>query len=86
VLTGGSALMCGVVELAEEMLHMPVRLGLPQNVTGIQEVAANPIHATGVGLLLFQGVKSAVEEKKSSSTSSAASVLGKMKSWFKGNF
>ncbi len=85
VLTGGSALMCGVVELAEEMLHMPVRLGLPQRVVGIQEVATNPIHATGVGLLLFQGAKDAVEEKKGSSAS-AASVLGKMKSWFQGNF
>jgi len=58
---------------------------LPQNVTGIQEVATNPVHATGVGLLLFQGVKTAGEEKKSSS-GSAASVLGKMKSWFQGNF
>ena len=85
VLTGGSALMCGVVELAEEMLHMPVRLGLPQRVAGIQEVANNPVHATGVGLLLFQRPKSAVDEKKDSS-STATSVLGKMKDWFKGNF
>ena len=84
VLTGGSALMCGVVELAEEMLHMPVRLGLPQRAGGIQEVANNPIHATGVGLLLFQGEKEAVVEKKGSST--AGSVFGRMKSWFQGNF
>ncbi len=84
VLTGGSALMCGVVELAEEILHMPVRLGVPQHVTGLQEVANNPVHATGVGLLLFQGAKETESEKKGSSA--ATSVVEKMKNWFKGNF
>jgi cell division protein FtsA len=87
VLTGGSALMEGVVEVAEEMLHMPVRLGVPQGVSGIQEVATNPIHSTGVGLLLFQGVRDASEDKKSSSSaSSAGSVFGRVKQWFQGNF
>ena len=50
VLTGGSAKMEGVVELAEEVFHMPVRLGMPQFVTGLGEVVRNPIHATGVGI------------------------------------
>jgi cell division protein FtsA len=53
VLTGGAAKMEGVVELAEEMLHMPVRIGIPQYVTGLGEVVGNPVHATGVGLLLW---------------------------------
>ena len=53
VLTGGSSKMEGVVDLAEEVFHMPVRLGLPQHVTGLVDVVRNPIHATGVGLLLF---------------------------------
>ncbi|MEM7053576.1 MAG: cell division protein FtsA, partial [Pseudomonadota bacterium] len=52
VLTGGGARMEGVVELAEEIMHMPVRLGAPQHVQGLSEVVNNPIHATGVGLLL----------------------------------
>lgn len=86
VLTGGSALMEGVVEVAEEMLHMPVRLGVPQGVSGIQEVATNPIHSTGVGLLLFQGVRDASEDNKSSTASSAGSVFGRVKQWFQGNF
>ena len=43
VLTGGSAKMEGVVELAEEVFHMPVRLGVPQYVTGLIEVVRNPI-------------------------------------------
>ena len=54
VLTGGSAKMEGVIELAEEVFHMPVRLGIPQYVDGLSEVVRNPIHATGVGLLLVQ--------------------------------
>ena len=53
VLTGGSAKMEGAVELAEEVFHMPVRLGLPQQVTDLADVVRNPIHATGVGLLRY---------------------------------
>ena len=53
VLTGGSAKMEGVIELAEEVFHAPVRLGLPQGVSGLVDVVRNPIHSTGVGLLLF---------------------------------
>ncbi|MGF1642616.1 MAG: cell division protein FtsA [Thiotrichales bacterium] len=53
VLTGGSARMDGAIELAEEVFHMPVRLGLPQHVKGLVEVVRNPIYATGVGLLLY---------------------------------
>jgi cell division protein FtsA len=52
VLTGGSSKMEGAVDLAEEMFHAPVRLGAPQHVTGLADVVRNPIHATGVGLLL----------------------------------
>ena len=53
VLTGGTSKMEGVIELAEEVFHLPVRLGVPQHVTGLAEVVRNPIHATGVGLLLY---------------------------------
>jgi cell division protein FtsA len=53
VLTGGGSKMEGLVELAEEMFHMPVRVGLPQGFSGLSGVVANEIHATGVGLLLY---------------------------------
>src|SRR5580693_8753903 len=53
VLTGGSSKMEGAIELAEEVFHMPVRLGVPQYVSGLVDVVSNPIHATGVGLLLY---------------------------------
>jgi cell division protein FtsA len=51
VLTGGAARMEGVLELAEEMLHMPAREGIPQHIQGLGEVVGNPIFATGVGLM-----------------------------------
>ena len=57
VLTGGSAKMEGMVDLAEEIFHMPVRLGVPQYVGGLKGVVQNPIFATGVGLVLY-GAKS----------------------------
>ena len=53
VITGGSSKMEGAVELAEEIFHVPVRLGAPQYVEGLVNVVRNPIHATGVGLLLY---------------------------------
>ncbi|TNF35791.1 MAG: cell division protein FtsA, partial [Gammaproteobacteria bacterium] len=53
VLTGGTSRMEGVVELAEEIFHMPVRIGSPQHVNGLQDIIRTPIYATGVGLLQY---------------------------------
>ena len=53
VLTGGTSRMEGVVELAEEIFHMPVRIASPQNVRGLADVVRNPIYSTGVGLLHY---------------------------------
>jgi cell division protein FtsA len=53
VLTGGTAKMEGVVELAEEIFHMPVRLAMPHGVRGMDDILENPIFATGVGLLHY---------------------------------
>ncbi|GIT26333.1 MAG: hypothetical protein CM1200mP41_23770 [Gammaproteobacteria bacterium] len=53
VLTGGSAKMDGMVELAEEVFLMPVRTAVPHYVGGLSEVVRNPIFSTAVGLVLF---------------------------------
>jgi cell division protein FtsA len=53
VLTGGCAALAGITELAEEIFESPVRLGAPSNVGGLQDVVRDPMHATGVGLILF---------------------------------
>lgn len=83
VLTGGSSKMEGVVELAEEVFHMPVRLGMPMGVEGLSDVVRNPIHATGVGLLLF-GHQSQMDMFPDAQNSDG--VLDRMKRWFQGNF
>jgi len=83
VLTGGSSKMEGVVELAEEIFHMPVRIGIPQHVSGLVDVVKNPIYSTGVGLLLF-GRKQMQEGF--SPLRASGGLLERMKSWFQGNF
>ena len=47
-----SARTSDATDAAEEILGMPVRLGVPQHITGLVDVVSNPIHSTGVGLLL----------------------------------
>lgn len=83
VLTGGSSKVMGLIELAEEIFHMPVRLGLPQHVIGLTDVVQNPIYSTGVGLLLYgrdhQMSGEVLDE-------SEAGLWAKIKSWFQGNF
>lgn len=87
VLTGGCSKMEGAVELAEEVFHMPVRLGVPQFVTGLVDVIRNPIYATGVGLLVY-GQKhlgySTVNSNRFDNSSTG--IWSRMKSWFKENF
>ena len=86
VLTGGSAKMEGAIELAEEVFHMPVRLGVPQYVEGLAEVVRNPIHATGVGLLLYGRESIQAKAETAATKLGFGSVLQKMKSWFQVNF
>jgi cell division protein FtsA len=86
VLTGGSAKMEGAIELAEEVFHMPVRLGVPQYVTGLSEVVSNPIHATGVGLLLYAKTNKEVQSQAPLLAGGMKSLLERMKAWFQGNF
>ncbi len=87
VLTGGTSKMEGAVELAEEIFHMPVRIGVPQGISGLVDVVRNPIYSTGVGLLLF-GAKnrSAGIGSESGQDNGLHDVWRRMKSWFQGNF
>jgi len=86
VLTGGSSKMEGVVELAEEIFHMPVRIGVPQYVSGLSDVVKNPIYSTGVGLLLFGQRQMRESMQGAHLDSGMRSVFERMKNWFQGNF
>ncbi len=82
VLTGGSAKMEGAIELAEEIFHMPVRLGVPQHVAGLVDVVRNPIYSTGVGLLLY-GLRHGNERRGDVRLNAGArGIWERMKGWF----
>ena len=87
VLTGGSAKMEGAVLLAEEVFHVPVRLGFPQGITGLPDVVTNPVHATGVGLLLYaRALYEAEGGVPRASRDSVRTFFDRLKDWFKGYF
>jgi cell division protein FtsA len=86
VLTGGSARMEGAIELAEEVFHVPVRLGLPQQVQGLADVVRNPVYSTGMGLLLYARDNALPGNRARSFGGNAKGMLDRMKSWFAGNF
>jgi cell division protein FtsA len=87
VITGGSSKMEGMVDLAEEVFHMPVRLGLPQYIGGLKGVVQNPIFATGVGLVLY-GARSRQGTGFVARPASKGpkALWAKMRGWFEGNF
>lgn len=82
VLTGGTSKMEGVVDLAEEIFHMPVRLGSPQNVSGLSDIVNNPIYSTGVGLLHY--AKKRHDEGRTIYREPKVDLMEKIKRWFQG--
>lgn len=85
VLTGGSSKMEGLIDLAEEVFHIPVRLGTPQYVTGLSDVVRNPIYSTGVGLLLFGHQNGQQRMAEAGGGKGFKGVWSRMKRWFQGN-
>jgi cell division protein FtsA len=84
VLTGGGAKMEGLIELAEEIFHMPVSLGAPRNVAGLKDIVRNPVFATSVGLLQY-GLDQE-KERPSKRSSRKSSMFARVKSFFTENF
>ncbi|MGR6873420.1 cell division protein FtsA [Pseudomonas sp. HK3] len=86
VLTGGTSMMEGVVELAEEIFHVPVRLAKPHGVEGLTDVVANPIYATSVGLLIYGAKHQLGELVFAKKEDDPIGFLARVKNWIKGNF
>ncbi len=86
VLTGGSSSMQGMVELGEEIFHMPVRIGMPQYAGGLAEVVRSTRYATGVGLLIAGADEHRQRDVARMNVSSLQQVVERMKNWFTGNF
>lgn len=84
VITGGGSRMPGVVELAEKVFQIPVRMGIPQNVGGLVDVRENPSYSTGVGLLLHGLLQQTTGMTFDVNPSNK--LWDRMRNWFNGNF
>ncbi len=83
VITGGASKVKHIVDLAEKVFEMPVRVGAPENISGIEEAIQNPSCSTAVGLLHY-GLKQNYDGSDRSQRQSA-SIFTRMKNWLKGN-
>ncbi|MFO7739218.1 MAG: cell division protein FtsA [Desulfatiglandaceae bacterium] len=84
VVTGGSAELAGITELAEQVFNTPARVGYPQGMSGLVEIVNKPMYATAVGLVLY-GARGGKKAKKFRirDTNIFNRVMGRMKRWFK---
>ncbi|MDY6905289.1 MAG: cell division protein FtsA [Thermodesulfobacteriota bacterium] len=82
VLTGGTALLEGICDVAESIINQPTRLGRPGGITGLVDVVNNPMYATGVGLVIY-GVKNDSQKKFRIRDSNIFNrLISRMKKWF----
>ena len=82
VITGGTSLLEGMPDAAEQVLNLPARRGAPSGIGGLRDIVSNPMHATGVGLLLH--ARHHVEEMATAGLRSGRplhKVFDRMKSW-----
>ena len=85
VITGGSSKAFGLVELAEEIFHMPVRLGSPHDVSGLADIVSDPAYSTGVGLILYgKDYQQGYDLETQNNTNEG--IFERMKSWFSGGY
>jgi cell division protein FtsA len=81
VVTGGASLLSGIVDVADEELGLPVRLGVPRGIGGLVDVVRSPMYATGVGLVLYGAQHSGARPAMSRAAGSGANT-GRIKTGF----
>ncbi len=82
VLTGGTALLSEVTEVAESIFHLPTRLGKPQGIKGLVDVVNNPMYATGVGLVLYGARNRNSKKFRIRDKNIFNRIITRMKKWF----
>jgi cell division protein FtsA len=82
VLTGGTALLDGVADVAESIFKLPTRLGKPQGIKGLVDVVNNPMYATGVGLVLYGARHRDSKKFRIRDTNIFNRVMTRMRKWF----
>jgi cell division protein FtsA len=83
VLTGGSSLLEGLVDMAEQVFNLPARLGYPTGVGGLKEVVNNPMYATAVGLVLYGARNTAEKKFRIRDVNIFNRITTRMRRWFK---
>jgi cell division protein FtsA len=83
VVTGGTALLDGVTDIAEAVFGLPARLGKPRGITGLTDVVNNPMYATGVGLVMYGARKTPIKKFRIRDRNIFNSIMQRMKKWFK---
>ena len=83
VLTGGSVVLDGIVEVAESVFNVPVRVGEPNKIGGLKDIVRNPAYATGVGLVIFGSSATCQMAFRELDTQGFSGILNRMKQWFK---
>lgn len=83
VVTGGTALLDGVTEIAESIFNVPTRMGRPTGITGLVDVVNNPMYATGVGLVLYGAKNQSNNKFRIRDANIFNRVMFRMKRWLK---
>jgi len=86
VLTGGASKIEGVVELAEEIFHMPVSQGAPRHISGLRDIVKNPVYATGVGLLMYGKQREDEQRERRGRTRITSGGFSRLRKWLSDNF
>jgi len=82
VITGGTASLDGLVQLAMEQLDLPVRIGTPKSVGGLADIVNLPSYATAIGLVLFGSKRNAVSRSDMEREHLAEGFASRVKNWF----
>jgi cell division protein FtsA len=83
VITGGTALLDGITDVAEGIFNLPTRLGRPSGISGLVDVVNNPMYATGVGLVLYGARMQPSKKFRIRDKNIFNGIMGRMKKWFK---
>jgi cell division protein FtsA len=86
VLTGGASKIEGVLELAEEIFHLPVSQGSPRHVTGLKDIVKNPVYATGVGLLMYGKRREDEQREQRGRSRITGGGFSRLRKWLSENF
>lgn len=82
VITGGTALLNDVIEVAESVFNLPTRLGKPRGISGLVDVVNNPMYATGVGLVMYGAKHQPSKKFRIRDRNIFNRVTSRMKKWF----